>query len=328
MPPPTSATSSLLLLLVSWPPQASAQAPSVSPFTYINYSPSPGTVIIVVVGLLFVITAFISVYLRHFSCSFLGRTNEEAAEGRPWPSSSRGLNPAVIETFPRFLYADVKTHRLGKVDLECAVCLNEFEDHERLRLLPECSHVFHSDCIDPWLSNRATCPVCRANLEPKGKSDSDHKPCPTASSLPNLGGLESQPPNRLTLDDDRDHDGDHVVINVWRSPRLVMRSPRPDPSPTTAKGSTTRRGGGGGGLSPTKQQQRSRGKIPRSRSTGELCGQDDVERFTLRLPEAVTKRIGESRWCGGRGEPASTGLRTKSVGSSGGRATTSGGGCH
>ncbi|CAD6235049.1 unnamed protein product [Miscanthus lutarioriparius] len=63
-------------------------------------------------------------------------------------------------------YADVKAHKAGKGALECAVCLNEFDDNEMLRLLPKCPHVFHPDCIDTWLTSHVTCPICHANLVP------------------------------------------------------------------------------------------------------------------------------------------------------------------
>ncbi|KAL6345302.1 hypothetical protein AAG906_015785 [Vitis piasezkii] len=80
---------------------------------------------------------------------------------------ARGLNSSDIERFPTFVYSAVKAHKIRKEGLECAVCLNEFEDDETLRLLPKCNHVFHSDCIDLWLAFHVTCPVCRANLTPK-----------------------------------------------------------------------------------------------------------------------------------------------------------------
>ncbi|KAJ0805487.1 putative transcription factor C2H2 family [Helianthus annuus] len=79
----------------------------------------------------------------------------------------RGLDPAVIAAFTSFTYSTVKDIKIGQQVLECAVCLNEFLDHEALRLLPECSHVFHRDCIDEWLASHITCPVCRASLVPK-----------------------------------------------------------------------------------------------------------------------------------------------------------------
>ncbi|KAJ0807701.1 putative transcription factor C2H2 family [Helianthus annuus] len=81
-------------------------------------------------------------------------------------TAPRGLDPAVIATFTSFTYSTVKDIKIGQHVLECAVCLNEFGDHEVLRLLPECNHVFHRDCIDEWLASHVTCPVCRASLVP------------------------------------------------------------------------------------------------------------------------------------------------------------------
>lgn len=47
---------------------------------------------------------------------------------------------------------------------DCAVCLSEFEEEERLRLLPKCSHAFHVPCIDTWLKSHSNCPLCRAGI--------------------------------------------------------------------------------------------------------------------------------------------------------------------
>ncbi|KAL4281756.1 hypothetical protein GQ457_03G029920 [Hibiscus cannabinus] len=78
---------------------------------------------------------------------------------------TRGLDSSVIESFPTFVYSTVKGYKMGKeATLECAICLNEFQDDETLRLIPKCGHVFHPHCIDVWLSSQSTCPVCRANL--------------------------------------------------------------------------------------------------------------------------------------------------------------------
>ncbi|CAM0883728.1 unnamed protein product [Alopecurus aequalis] len=44
---------------------------------------------------------------------------------------------------------------------ECAICLAEFAQGERVRVLPRCHHGFHVRCIDRWLSARQTCPTCR-----------------------------------------------------------------------------------------------------------------------------------------------------------------------
>uniref|UniRef100_A0A0D9V862 RING-type domain-containing protein n=1 Tax=Leersia perrieri TaxID=77586 RepID=A0A0D9V862_9ORYZ len=44
---------------------------------------------------------------------------------------------------------------------ECAICLAEFAQGDRVRVLPRCSHGFHARCIDRWLAARQTCPTCR-----------------------------------------------------------------------------------------------------------------------------------------------------------------------
>lgn len=44
---------------------------------------------------------------------------------------------------------------------ECVICLEDFEDGEPCQVLPACNHIFHTNCIDHWLKNRFTCPVCR-----------------------------------------------------------------------------------------------------------------------------------------------------------------------
>uniref|UniRef100_A0A7N0UMS5 RING-type E3 ubiquitin transferase n=1 Tax=Kalanchoe fedtschenkoi TaxID=63787 RepID=A0A7N0UMS5_KALFE len=94
------------------------------------------------------------------------RTIDRVA-GRSRAARGLGLDPAVVESFPTFVYADVKRLKIGKSSLECAVCLSEFEEDETLRLLPKCNHVFHPECIDLWLSGHTTCPGCRANLSRK-----------------------------------------------------------------------------------------------------------------------------------------------------------------
>lgn len=75
-----------------------------------------------------------------------------------------GLDSAVLETLPVFVYKP-ENFRDGR--LECAVCLSELEENEKGRILPNCRHSFHVECIDMWFLSHSTCPLCRIIVQPE-----------------------------------------------------------------------------------------------------------------------------------------------------------------
>ncbi|XP_020203095.1 RING-H2 finger protein ATL1 [Cajanus cajan] len=106
-------------------------------------------------------------HARLFSRSWYGAEDPSA----PYPTASdsepRGLEEAVIKLIPVIHYKPEEegyTEFGERASSECAVCLSEFQQDEKLRVLPNCSHVFHIDCIDVWLHNNAHCPLCRASV--------------------------------------------------------------------------------------------------------------------------------------------------------------------
>ncbi|XP_076941442.1 E3 ubiquitin-protein ligase ATL15-like [Bidens hawaiensis] len=147
------------------------EAMASSPIPAKSYTPFNPIMAIVLVCLLsaFFMLCVISTYFRHYAETQirLAASTAHGSETGSMRMVARGLDPAVIATFACFLYSSVKGIKLAQTVLECAVCLNEFQDHETLRLLPKCSHVFHLDCIDTWLASHVTCPVCRADLVPR-----------------------------------------------------------------------------------------------------------------------------------------------------------------
>lgn len=49
--------------------------------------------------------------------------------------------------------------------LSCCICIENMKASEAVTKLP-CDHLFHSDCIEPWVALRNTCPICRVPVGP------------------------------------------------------------------------------------------------------------------------------------------------------------------
>lgn len=72
---------------------------------------------------------------------------------------------------------------------ECPICLGEFEDGEKVRVLPKCDHGFHVMCIDTWLLSHSSCPNCRHSLlEHPTKSSNTNQQVPPAQPSGNAAG--------------------------------------------------------------------------------------------------------------------------------------------
>lgn len=252
-------------------------SPTGPEYPYAKFSPSMAIIIAVLVTALFFM-GFFSIYLRRCADTTTGGSMRGPALSlRRRAAASRGLSEEVITTFPTMAYSEVKDLKIGKGALECAVCLNEFEDDETLRLLPKCDHVFHPECIDLWLTSHVTCPVCRADLVPK-PVDSDE--LLARSETENVVDQENRDEIEVVVVasgvDQVDVNAQEPVVSKFMNRTGSLRSNRPPRS-----GSVRSRIFGFGN------------KFPRSHSTGHSLVQlgENVDRYTLRLPEEVRKEI-------------------------------------
>lgn len=82
---------------------------------------------------------------------------------------SRGLKRSTIRQIPTTNY-HIATGGVTAgnnnviMSTDCIICLGEFMEGEKIKVLPKCKHGFHSKCIDTWLLSHSTCPTCRQSL--------------------------------------------------------------------------------------------------------------------------------------------------------------------
>ncbi|XP_072440226.1 RING finger protein 150a isoform X3 [Chiloscyllium punctatum] len=62
----------------------------------------------------------------------------------------------------------IRTIKKGDKETEsdfdnCAVCIEGYKPNDVVRILP-CRHLFHKTCVDPWLLDHRTCPMCKMNI--------------------------------------------------------------------------------------------------------------------------------------------------------------------
>ncbi|XP_022751716.1 E3 ubiquitin-protein ligase ATL42-like isoform X1 [Durio zibethinus] len=131
-----------------------------------NFRPSLA-VVIGILCVMFTLTFFLLVYAK---CCHRGATvhgNHPPRILHRTRSQLSGIDKKVIESLPFFKFSSLKGSKQG---LECAVCLSKFEDIEILRLLPNCKHAFHINCIDQWLEKHSSCPLCRQKVNAKDQT--------------------------------------------------------------------------------------------------------------------------------------------------------------
>lgn len=302
------------LLLLLFVPSVTAQfqnspPPPADPLLRLRFNKTMAAVLIILVVVFFLL-GFVSIYTRQCAERRIrGRLDLAAAiAGGMEHRQDHGLDPAIIDAFPTFVYSEVKSLKLGRATLECAVCLNEFRDDETLRLIPKCCHVFHPNCIDAWLVNHSTCPVCRANLVP---SKPDDAPSNVAIQIQEPAQPNAEPnydPNYINPVEEEGQREQNRLVTLTEPASVNLddlNRVRPVRSSSTGFGI---------------------GKLfPRSHSTGHSLVRpgEDFERFTLRLPEEVRNQLVSSgslnrtKSCGVTWQRESSGrrgYRTRSVG--------------
>ncbi|XP_073011514.1 RING-H2 finger protein ATL80-like [Typha latifolia] len=95
-------------------------------------------------------------------CSFFRRSAGSSSSSSSFSfflPPNKGIKKKALQSLPTVPFAATG----GKI-AECAICLTEFSEGDRIRILPQCGHGFHVACVDTWLRAHSTCPSCRRVL--------------------------------------------------------------------------------------------------------------------------------------------------------------------
>ncbi|KAH7388253.1 hypothetical protein KP509_16G066200 [Ceratopteris richardii] len=85
---------------------------------------------------------------------------QQLAENDPSRYGAPPASKSAVEAMPTIIISE---EHLDTDAAYCAVCKDAFELGSEARQMP-CSHLYHADCILPWLAEHNSCPVCRYEM--------------------------------------------------------------------------------------------------------------------------------------------------------------------
>ncbi|GMH03910.1 hypothetical protein Nepgr_005749 [Nepenthes gracilis] len=109
---------------------------------------------------------------------------QQLAENDPNRYGTPPASKSSVEALP---IITVTKELLQSDSSQCAVCKDEFDLGAEAKQMP-CKHVYHSDCILPWLELHNSCPVCRFELP---TDDPDYEQKRGNSALATAGAYHS-----------------------------------------------------------------------------------------------------------------------------------------
>ncbi|XP_018110428.1 E3 ubiquitin-protein ligase RNF130 isoform X3 [Xenopus laevis] len=137
-------------------------------------------------------------------------------------TSARDRNQRRLGDAAKKAIGKLTTRTVKKGDKEtdpdfdhCAVCIESYKQNDIVRVLP-CKHVFHKVCVDPWLSEHCTCPMCKLNIL-KALGIAANIPCTDNVAFDMERLTRSQPASRRPAPSDATEEGSLALESLRSS---------------------------------------------------------------------------------------------------------------
>jgi hypothetical protein len=75
----------------------------------------------------------------------------------------------------------------------CGICQDTFQEDSPVRQIRRCGHYYHLSCIEQWLANHQTCPLCMQNVMEVG---------------------EREDPNQTTMGSNQEQEEEEVTVEL------------------------------------------------------------------------------------------------------------------
>lgn len=97
----------------------------------------------------------------------------------------QGLKKSQIDKLHSYVWKNETTPPLKQNIVQCVVCICDLEEDELIRVLP-CKHEFHAGCVDKWLKDNRTCPICRHEIDSEEERSAAREFVDRSRSTPTL----------------------------------------------------------------------------------------------------------------------------------------------
>jgi hypothetical protein len=139
----------------------------------------------------------------------------------------QGPPPAAkeaIESLPLVTIDEETKNHAGR----CSVCLEDFEIGKQAVKMP-CNHYFDKECVESWLNQHNTCPVCRHALPAKKEEVEQKVDSPALSQSATVQNIEeiSSESTPTTSEASLTNSGEDVQPMIIDTPQPVSEMPSP-----------------------------------------------------------------------------------------------------